>query len=421
MDSGEIIINILASAIAVEYMGHGLEKKYTGWRHWLLFVGACAVYFLLVTTFNFFSVFEGVLCIFYGAALTLYGVLGLKGSLYDKVFLSLMWVINVLFGTFIVWGFLCAFSGKNITEILFHTDKKTVFFASLAAGAVKFFIGRIILRLYHRREDTARKEDWLLAIVLFLILCLSLNMVRLEFFLTVKYNRYAWLTCLLMVWFVGILLLERLSQKLEVYRRQKMELEFQRKMTREINHWRHDMNGKLETMYHLQQNKQYDELERVLKEICKEYEKLPELAQTTCCSGLNAVLKKALSLCQNNGIRFSYAVLGKPDIIDNLDMESLMWNLFSNGIEACQQVEGARNLNVILCAKDGGLHIHLENTISDSVLKNNPRLLSSKADKLSHGFGMQTIYAILDKYHGEYLCKEENGLFIQELYLQRIM
>lgn len=220
---------------------------------------------------------------------------------------------------------------------------------------------------------------------------------------------------------MGILLLERLSQKLEVYRRQKMELEFQRKMTREINHWRHDMNGKLETMYHLQQNKQYDELERVLKEICKEYEKLPELAQTTCCSGLNAVLKKALSLCQKSGIHFSYVVLGKPDIIDNLDMESLMWNLFSNGIEACQQVEGARNLNVILCAKDGGLHIHLENTISDSVLKNNPRLLSSKADKLSHGFGMQTIYAILDKYHGEYLCKEENGLFIQELYLQRIM
>ena len=38
MDICEHIINILAYVIAVEYMEHGLEKKYSGWRYWLLFI-----------------------------------------------------------------------------------------------------------------------------------------------------------------------------------------------------------------------------------------------------------------------------------------------------------------------------------------------------------------------------------------------
>ena len=66
MDICEHIINILASVIAVEYMEHGLEKKYSGWRHWLLFAGGCAVYFVVVTVLNLFTGFEGGLCIFYG-------------------------------------------------------------------------------------------------------------------------------------------------------------------------------------------------------------------------------------------------------------------------------------------------------------------------------------------------------------------
>lgn len=418
MDIGEHFINILASVIAIEYIEHGLEKKYSGWRHWLLFAGGCAVYFAVVTVLNRFTDFEGGLCIFYGAGLTVYGMLALKGNFYNKVILSLMWILNVLFSTFIIYGVLGTFTENSIVGIMFDSDRKTIFYASLAASAVKFLMGRVIIRFYDRREDTVRKEDWLIAGALILVLLAGLNMFQLELAPAEGSGRYGRLTCLLVCQFLGVLFLERLYYKLGEYRHQKMNSEFRDKLTREISHWRHDMSGKLETLYHLHRNEQYDEVKNLLGEMCGEFEKLPELIQVTCSDGLNAALVKALAQCRENGIHFSYAVLGRPDMIDNMDMENLMWNLFANGIEACLQSEGTRILNTILCAKDGKLKIRLENTVQGSVLQDNPQLLSIKEDSLSHGFGMQTIFRILDKYKGEYLCYEDNDLLIQELSLQ---
>lgn len=418
MDVCEYIINILAAVIAIEYIEHGLEKKYSGWRHWLLFTGGCAAYFTLVTVLNLLTDFEGGLCVFYGAGMTVYGVLALKGNFYNKVVLSLMWVLNVLFSTFIIYGVLGAFTENSLSGILFHSDKKTIFYASLAASAVKFLMGRVIIRFYDRRENTVRKEDWLIAGALIMVLLAGLNMFQLELEPTEGSGRYGRLTCMLICQFAGVLLLERLYHNLEEYRYQKMNSEFQDKLTREIGHWRHDMSGKLETLYHLQRNEQYNEVKKILGEMCGEFEKLPALIQTTCSEGLNAALVKAQALCRDNGIHFSYVVLGRSDMIDNMDMENLMWNLFANGIEACLQAEGTRILNIILCARDGKLKIHFENTIQGSVLRDNPQLLSIKEDRLSHGFGMQTIFYILDKYKGEYLCYEEHDLLIQELTLQ---
>lgn len=417
MDICEHIINILASVIAVEYMERGLEKKYSGWWHWLLFAGGCAVYFVVVTVLNLFTGFEGGLCIFYGGVLTVYSMLALKGNFYNKVVLSLMWILNVLFSTFIIYGLMGAFTENSLSGILFDSGRKTIFYASLAASAVKFLMGRVIVRFYDRRGDAVSKEDWMIAGVLIVILLAGLNMFQLELVPEEGRGRYGRLTFLLVCQFVGVLLLEWLYHKLGEYKYQKMNLEFRDKLTREISHWRHDMNGKLETLYQLQRSGQNDEVQKLLGKMCGEFEKMPELMQTTGSEGLNAALVKALALCRDNGIHFSYAVLGRPDRIDNMDMENLMWNLFMNGIEACRQVGGTRTLNMVLCEKDEKLEIRLENTIADSVLRDNPQLLSMKEDRLSHGFGMQTIFRILDKYKGEYSCYEEPHLLIQELSL----
>lgn len=418
MDICESVINMLASVIAIEYMEHGFEKKYSGWRHWLLFAGGCAVYFILVTVLNLFTDFEGLLCIFYGVGLTAYGMLTLKGNFYNKVVLSLMWILNVFFSTFIIYGVMGTFSENSLSGILFYSDKKTVFYASLAASAVKFLMGRVIIRFYDRRENSVRKEDWMIAGTLIMVLLAGLNMFQLELASEWGDSKYGRLTFLLVCQFVGVLLLERLYHQLGEYRRQKMYVEFQEKLTREIGHWRHDMNGKLETLYHLQRNEQYNEVKKILGEMCGEFGKLPEPIQTTGNEGLNAALVKALALCRDNGIQFSYTVLGRLDMIDDMDMENLMWNLFANGIEACLKTEGTRTLNVILCAQDGKLRIRLENTIQGSVLRDNPQMCSIKEDRLSHGYGMQTIFGMLDKYKGEYFCWEEQDLFIQELSLR---
>lgn len=60
----------------------------------------------------------------------------------------------------------------------------------------------------------------------------------------------------------------------------------------------------------------------------------------------------------------------------------------------------------------------VENSVQESVLNQNPNLLSGKDYEEKHGFGMETIYMLVEKYHGEYNCWEEENRFIQEIYLK---
>ena len=110
--------------------------------------------------------------------------------------------------------------------------------------------------------------------------------------------------------------------------------------------------------------------------------------------------------------------MGRPDRIDSMDMGTLLYNLLSNGIEACMAVETERELELVVREEDGTTEIFMENTISGSVLKNNPNLESRKQDKRYHGFGIERIRGIIGKYQGHYSYREESGRFIQEIDLR---
>ena len=144
----------------------------------------------------------------------------------------------------------------------------------------------------------------------------------------------------------------------------------------------------------------------------------PELPQDTGNEGLNAALIKAVQECREKEIRFRYVVMGRPDRIDSMDMGTLLYNLLSNGIEACMAVETERELELVVREEDGTTEIFMENTISGSVMKNNPNLESRTQDKRYHGFGMESIRGIIGKYQGHYSYREESGRFIQEIDLR---
>ena len=142
------------------------------------------------------------------------------------------------------------------------------------------------------------------------------------------------------------------------------------------------------------------------------------MPQETGNEGLNVALMKAVARCKVEGIKFCYVVLGRADKIDSIDMGNIMWNLFSNGIEACQKIQGNRFMEVVVRDGEGETEIRLENNVQESVLQNNPGLKTGKKNKEQHGFGMETVYFLIEKYCGEYICWEEDNRFIQEIYLK---
>ncbi len=435
MNTAGYAINVLSSVIAIDFMQHGFEKKYSGWRRLLFFVMGCVTYFLVVTGMNHLTDFEGLLSVLYGAILIAYGVLALKGSFFDKIFLSLMWVLVVLYGSFLVHGAMGFFTGKGILELR-EIYPNIYIYASVSAGAVKFILGRIVLKFYEVREGAREKEDWLIAGALLLVLLNGLLMFRLEMEYVTGRGAQGRLTCLLILQFASVLFIERVHQKLVAYKKEKIESAFQLQMaqqaektreenlrdmyrvSREINHWRHDMNGKLSVLYYLQKKGSYSEVEKELAKACKEFERYPELPQATGNEGLDAALIKAAAQCREEEIRFSYVIMGKPEQIDRMAMGNLMWNLFQNGIEACRALKTERSMDVVLRVGPQTTEIRLENSLAGSVLEDNPHLQSRKEEPIAHGFGMETIYAVIEDYRGSYVCFEEDGRFIQEIILR---
>ena len=58
MGACDYVINIVAAFIAIEYMDHGFEKRYSCIKHRILFAMGCGVYFLVVTQINYRTNYE---------------------------------------------------------------------------------------------------------------------------------------------------------------------------------------------------------------------------------------------------------------------------------------------------------------------------------------------------------------------------
>ncbi|MCQ2478987.1 MAG: GHKL domain-containing protein, partial [Clostridia bacterium] len=63
-------------------------------------------------------------------------------------------------------------------------------------------------------------------------------------------------------------------------------------------------------------------------------------------------------------------------------------------------------------------YITVENPVSNSVSVNN--LTSSKADTLSHGYGIFNMKSIAKKYNGEVLFTIDDNMFKTNIYMKNI-
>ena len=92
--------------------------------------------------------------------------------------------------------------------------------------------------------------------------------------------------------------------------------------------------------------------------------------------------------------------------MESLDFSALLSNLLDNAIEA-----NPTEISVVISQRRGYETILVKNTISKSVLTENPDLKTTKSDGTSHGMGIPQIKAITEKYGGMCDFYEEDGYF----------
>lgn len=427
----DYLINGLSAVIALEYISHGLKRKYENHRGMVLFLTGCTAYFLVVTILNHYTRFEGVLGVCYGLVLYVYCLLSAEGKKSDFFLLSIVWVLIAFISAYVmfaVWGMM---TGEKLGRLLEMEGQIHMYF-SLAAGALRFSMGRMVLAVYRRRQQKKLlAEDWMMALIFFAFFLLILSMFRLEEGGLAQKERYYLSLWILAGIFLVILLLGGFYQVLGKYRLGKMAEEYQKesqkqqeeqihdlyRIGREANRMRHDMSAKLNVIYDQIKKEDYAEAEKSLKKLGAEWDDYLEIPDDTGNEGLNAALIRALHECREREIRFHYAVLGNVDGIDSLNMGNLVHNLLKNGIEACSEEKG-QEIEIVVRREENVIELEIDNTISVSVLETNPLLKTSKKQKDLHGFGLESIREVVNRYHGSYSLWEEENHLIQRITLR---
>lgn len=129
---------------------------------------------------------------------------------------------------------------------------------------------------------------------------------------------------------------------------------------------------------------------------------------------IDAILNGKFALAVYKKIMVQYEMtLPQMDSFNKYDMAILLGAALDNALEAAEQCdEESRYIGVFIGVKKGTLAIIIENSfVGELQIDRKGNLLSTKMDSNKHGYGIQSIYKIVEKYDGDVSIMHEKGVF----------
>ena len=184
----------------------------------------------------------------------------------------------------------------------------------------------------------------------------------------------------------------------------------------QIRRDKHEMKNVYFYINSLVEAKEYDELEEfVSTKLLHRYDRLEEF--NTGYTLIDYLLSQKACEAKDAGISFLADVrLPEHLNIENNDICSILQNLLDNAIDASQK-EPEKDVHIKICQQKDYLSISVKNRCQADVLKNNPGLKTTKADKKSHGIGTRVIKKIVEKYDGAIDYSMNEGYFVVSILL----
>lgn len=129
-------------------------------------------------------------------------------------------------------------------------------------------------------------------------------------------------------------------------------------------------------------------------------------------NALDIIFTEKSLLCYKNNIRFTCIADGKLlSFMDDVDAYSLFGNLVDNAIEALKDEEQKRVISLIIKGQGDFVSISIQNFFSKQLRFENGLPITTKKDKNYHGYGMQSIKMICEKYNGTLSINTNDNIF----------
>jgi hypothetical protein len=210
-------------------------------------------------------------------------------------------------------------------------------------------------------------------------------------------------SCLLVMFYLFTFLRHnRLQQELLIEKRiieqSKKQYELSKENIDSLNIKFHDLKYRVNQLVNNKEITKED-----LKDIYKDID-IYESVVKTGNKALDVVLTQNALRAENNNIKFTYIADGNAlSFMSDADIYVLFGNAISNAIEATMYLldEGKRHISLVIKMKGNILSIEIENFFDENTLKMvDGKLITSKKDKHSHGYGIRSMRNIVRKYDG---------------------
>lgn len=208
---------------------------------------------------------------------------------------------------------------------------------------------------------------------------------------------------------------KKLSDIRDDYDRQKDMAEEIRRIQQQIRLLKHDMkNHTLVILSYLEENRT-EEARQYAGEILDKLNRMYTYVNVGN-SLLSYIINSKLSMAKERGIEIKAEIENLPfSYMDSVDFSSLLNNMLDNAIRGALHSKG-KKLEINIASEKGFNVITVKNSIDGSVLEDNPQLASSKEEP-GHGYGMQQMRAVTEKYEGSMDIYEKNGMFVVSVML----
>ncbi len=201
---------------------------------------------------------------------------------------------------------------------------------------------------------------------------------------------------------------------LHILRQEQAQHELAKANIEVINRKCHDLKHQVSALRRMDDQ---EEKERTLQELEQAVLIYDRFAKTGN-DDLDIVLTEKGLLCEQRSISLQCMADGsKLSFLEPTDIYSLFGNALDNAIESVSKVENPnrRLITMNVAPKGNCLIIHMENVCEQEPAFENGLPVTTKADPTCHGFGMQSMRFIAQKYDGALSARWEEGLFILDI------
>lgn len=173
--------------------------------------------------------------------------------------------------------------------------------------------------------------------------------------------------------------------------------------TAELREMRHDAKNYLAVLRSLISAGKTKEAEEYLDSFTQFYDAQPPLLATGNLV-LDSIITEKLMICRKEKIQVDYTIHFPADCpLTDLELCSLIGNLFDNAIEAVRKIPGkGRNISFNIKPYKNMFSLFISNTYSGVYLLQDGVLQTTKSsgDTESHGLGLKRVQDMITKYNG---------------------